>query len=163
MSPFNAWVLSKSLETLAVRVDRHCENALKLAQFLETKEQVNLVEYPFLKSHPKYDIAKKQMKERLFVITDAVTNTSTGPYPHTLKGDFYESNNVLSGSALNMAGCVKNLVNKAAIPLEEAFRMASLYPAQVMGLAHRSGRIEKGYNTALTGLSETLDVIDVID
>jgi O-succinylhomoserine sulfhydrylase len=62
MSPFNAWVLSKSLETLAVRVDRHCENALKLAQFLETNEQVNLVKYPFLKSHPKYDIAKKQMK-----------------------------------------------------------------------------------------------------
>ena len=62
MSPFNAWVLSKSLETLAVRVDRHCENALKLAQFLETKEQVNLVKYPFLTSHPKYEIAKKQMK-----------------------------------------------------------------------------------------------------
>ena len=62
MSPFNAWVLSKSLETLAVRVDRHCENALKLAKFLETKEQVNVVKYPFLKSHPKYEIANKQMK-----------------------------------------------------------------------------------------------------
>lgn len=62
LSPFNAWVLSKSLETLAVRVDRHCENALKLAEFLETNQQVNLVKYPFLKSHPKYEIAKKQMK-----------------------------------------------------------------------------------------------------
>ena len=62
LSPFNAWVLSKSLETLAVRVDRHCENAVKLAEFLETKEQVSLVKYPFLKSHPKYQIAKKQMK-----------------------------------------------------------------------------------------------------
>ncbi len=62
MSPFNAWVLSKSLETLAVRVDRHCENALKLAEFLETKDQVNLVKYPFLKSHPKYEIARKQMR-----------------------------------------------------------------------------------------------------
>lgn len=62
LSPFNAWVLSKSLETLAVRVDRHCENALKLAEFLEGHENVNWVKYPFLKSHPKYEIAKKQMK-----------------------------------------------------------------------------------------------------
>lgn len=62
LSPFNAWVLSKSLETLAVRVDRHCENALKLAEFLEDHPKVNWVKYPFLKSHPKYHIAKKQMK-----------------------------------------------------------------------------------------------------
>lgn len=62
LSPFNAWVLSKSLETLAVRVDRHCENALKLAEYLEGNEKINWVKYPFLKSHPMYDVAKKQMK-----------------------------------------------------------------------------------------------------
>ncbi|GAB7257906.1 O-succinylhomoserine sulfhydrylase [Polaribacter sp. OB-PA-B3] len=62
MSPFNAWVLSKSLETLALRVEKHAENALKVAQFLEENEQVSLVKYPFLKSHPQYEIAKKQMK-----------------------------------------------------------------------------------------------------
>ncbi|MBT8296862.1 MAG: aminotransferase class I/II-fold pyridoxal phosphate-dependent enzyme [Maribacter sp.] len=62
LSPFNAWLLSKSLETLAVRVDRHCENALKLAEYLEQHEKVNWVKYPFLISHPKYEIAKKQMK-----------------------------------------------------------------------------------------------------
>ena len=61
MSPFNAWVLSKSLETLAVRTEKHCENALKLATFLEAHPKVAWVKYPFLKSHPKYDIAKKQM------------------------------------------------------------------------------------------------------
>jgi O-succinylhomoserine sulfhydrylase len=61
MSPFNAWVLSKSLETLAVRVDRHCENALKVAEFLESHPNVNSIKYPFLKSHPKYEVAKKQM------------------------------------------------------------------------------------------------------
>ncbi|SEN46777.1 O-succinylhomoserine sulfhydrylase [Flavobacterium sp. CF108] len=61
MSPFNAWILSKSLETLAVRVDKHCENALKVAEFLESHPNVNSVKYPFLKSHPKYEIAKKQM------------------------------------------------------------------------------------------------------
>lgn len=62
LSPFNAWVLSKSLETLAVRVDRHCENAFTLAQYLESHPSVAFVKYPFLKSHPKYEVAKKQMK-----------------------------------------------------------------------------------------------------
>lgn len=62
LSPFNAWILSKSLETLAIRVDRHCENALRLATFLESHNKVNWVKYPFLKSHPEYAIAKKQMK-----------------------------------------------------------------------------------------------------
>jgi O-succinylhomoserine sulfhydrylase len=62
MSPFNAWVLSKSLETLAVRADKHCENALKVAQFLENHPEVNFVKYPFLKSHPQYEVAKKQMR-----------------------------------------------------------------------------------------------------
>ncbi|MCL6295525.1 trans-sulfuration enzyme family protein [Jejuia spongiicola] len=62
LSPFNAWTLSKSLETLSVRVDKHCENALKVAEFLEAHPQVNWVKYPFLKSHPQYKVAKKQMK-----------------------------------------------------------------------------------------------------
>jgi len=62
LSPFNAWVLSKSLETLAVRVEKHCENALKVAEFLENNSNVLSVKYPFLKSHPQYEVAKKQMK-----------------------------------------------------------------------------------------------------
>ncbi|WP_027137674.1 trans-sulfuration enzyme family protein [Gaetbulibacter saemankumensis] len=62
MSPFNAWVLSKSLETLAVRTEKHCENALKIAEFLESHPKVKWVKYPFLKSHPQYDVAKKQMR-----------------------------------------------------------------------------------------------------
>ncbi|WP_297703222.1 aminotransferase class I/II-fold pyridoxal phosphate-dependent enzyme [uncultured Eudoraea sp.] len=62
LSPFNAWVLSKSLETLAVRVDRHCANALKVAEFLEGNKSVNWVKYPFLKSHPQFKLARRQMK-----------------------------------------------------------------------------------------------------
>ncbi|WP_440880229.1 trans-sulfuration enzyme family protein [Tenacibaculum sp. C7A-26P2] len=62
MSPFNAWVLSKSLETLSIRVEKHCGNALKVATFLEGHDQVNFVKYPFLKSHPQYEVAKKQMR-----------------------------------------------------------------------------------------------------
>jgi O-succinylhomoserine sulfhydrylase len=63
LSPFNAWVISKSLETLAIRMDRHCENALKLAQWLECHDRIEFVKYPHLPSHPNYDIAKKQMKQ----------------------------------------------------------------------------------------------------
>lgn len=62
MSPFNAWVLSKSLETLHVRMDRHCQNALELAQWLETNDEIERVFYPFLPSHPQHELAKKQMK-----------------------------------------------------------------------------------------------------
>lgn len=63
LSPFNAWVLSKSMETLPVRVDRHCQTALTVAAFLEEHPQVNWVKYPFLKSHPQYELAKKQMSQ----------------------------------------------------------------------------------------------------
>lgn len=70
MSPFNAWVLSKSLETLHVRMDRHCENALAVAEWLETlTDDVKTVKYPFLKSHPQYELAKKQMSQGGGIIT----------------------------------------------------------------------------------------------
>ena len=62
MSAFNAWVLSKSLETLALRVERHCENALFVAQSLQNHPALDFVSYPFLPSHPQYAIAKKQMR-----------------------------------------------------------------------------------------------------
>jgi len=62
MSAFNGWVLSKSLETLAVRMERHCENAFKLAQALENESKLSFVKYPFLSSHPQHELAKKQMR-----------------------------------------------------------------------------------------------------
>jgi O-succinylhomoserine sulfhydrylase len=62
MSAFNAWTLSKSLETLAVRMDRHCANALAVAQHFEGHPLVESVRYPFLPSHPQYDLAKRQMR-----------------------------------------------------------------------------------------------------
>jgi len=62
MSAFTAWLLSKSLETLPVRMERHCENALKLARVLEKHPEVNWVKYPFLPSHPQYKLARRQMK-----------------------------------------------------------------------------------------------------
>jgi O-succinylhomoserine sulfhydrylase len=62
MSPFNAWLLSKSLETLTLRMEKHALNALKLASFLENNPKVDRVYYPFLKSHSQYELAKKQMR-----------------------------------------------------------------------------------------------------
>lgn len=61
LSPFNAWVLSKSIETLPLRIERHSENALKIAELLEKHENVEQVRYPFLASHPQNALAKKQM------------------------------------------------------------------------------------------------------
>src|SRR5690242_978811 len=62
LSAFNAWILSKSLETLDVRLQRHCENAMKVALALKKHKNVEWVKYPFLENHPQYEIAKKQMK-----------------------------------------------------------------------------------------------------
>ncbi len=62
LSPFNAWVLSKSLETLDVRMERHASNALHIAQKLEAHSKISWLKYPFLPSHRQYDIAIKQMK-----------------------------------------------------------------------------------------------------
>ncbi|ALJ01206.1 O-succinylhomoserine sulfhydrylase [Rufibacter tibetensis] len=62
LSPFNAWVLSKSLETLDVRMERHAGNALSIATKLQSHPKLNWVKYPFLPTHPSFEIAKKQMK-----------------------------------------------------------------------------------------------------
>ena len=73
LSPFNAWVLSKSLETLYVRMDKHAENALTLARKLEEKPGLNFVRYPFLESHPQFNIAKKQMRNGGGIVTFDLT------------------------------------------------------------------------------------------
>ena len=62
MSPFNAWILAKSMETLAVRMDRHCANALAVAEYFKNSNDLEFVKYPFLPTHPQYHLAKKQMK-----------------------------------------------------------------------------------------------------
>ena len=108
-------------------------------------------------------IAKKIMKERLFVITDAVTETKQGPSPHHLSDDKYECNGILSGSALTMAKSLRNLVQRVGIDLGEALRMVSLYPAQVMGKASHMGMIEKGYDANLVMLDALLEVKEIIN
>jgi O-succinylhomoserine sulfhydrylase len=69
LSPFNAWILTKSLETLALRMDKHADNALQLAQHLQGHPKLSKVKYPFLESHPQYTIAKKQMSNGGAIVT----------------------------------------------------------------------------------------------
>ena len=69
LSPFNAWILSKSMETLALRMDRHCENAEKVARYFEGNAQLDAVNYPFLPSHAQHALALKQMKAGGGVLT----------------------------------------------------------------------------------------------
>ncbi|MGB3088682.1 MAG: amidohydrolase family protein, partial [Chitinophagaceae bacterium] len=102
-------------------------------------------------------IAKQVMKERLYVITDAVTETTKGHYQHQPVGDKYEADNILSGSALTMAKAVQNLVNFGAIGLGEALRMCSLYPARVLG-SKELGKIDTGYNARMVVLDDQMEV-----
>ena len=106
-------------------------------------------------------IAKKVMGERLFVITDAVTDTTEGYYPHQRAGDKYEAGNILSGSALTMAKALQNLVRFAGVDLGEALRMCSLYPARVIS-QDTMGRIEKGASAKMVVMNEQLEVKQVL-
>ena len=69
LSPFNAWVLSKSLEILFIRMDKHADNALKIAKGLQDNPKINWVKYPFLENHPQYKIARKQMTNGGGIVT----------------------------------------------------------------------------------------------
>lgn len=102
-------------------------------------------------------IAKQIMGERLFFITDAVTYTTTGPYQHQFNKNHYTMRDgTLSGSALTMVQAVHNAVHHCDIPLGEALRMASFYPARLMGLQKKIGKIEKGYTATCTLLEKDL-------
>jgi N-acetylglucosamine-6-phosphate deacetylase len=105
-------------------------------------------------------IAKKMMQQRLFAITDAVTTTTESYYQHQPDGDKYTADNILSGSALTMYKALQNLVKHVGIETGEALRMCSLYPAQVMGLDDRLGRIASGYKANMVLLPELLNSTD---
>ena len=107
-------------------------------------------------------IAKKIMGERLFAITDAVTETTTGPYQHQRAGDKYECNGVLSGSALSMHKAFKNLVNHVGVSVEEALRMCSLYPAKMLGCDDQYGKIVPQAAGQFLVLDKQLEIVEVI-
>jgi len=103
-------------------------------------------------------IAKKLLNDRLFLISDAVEENHREAYMHIRKEDrFILPDGTLSGSALTMMKAVENCVRNVSIPLEEALRMASLYPARVMGITDR-GRIESGCRADLVAFDDDFEV-----
>lgn len=117
-------------------------------------------------NHVDFEMIKlsyKLLKERLFLITDAVTTCSKGPYQHQLVGDkFVMPNGTLSGSSLTMLQAVKNCVNHCDIPLNEALKMSSFYPAKLMGYEKHIGKIETGHQADFLVLDAELNLQKVI-
>ena len=148
----------------------HLFNAMSALQHREPGMVGAIFNHPTVKSSIVPDgyhvdfaaikIAKNIMKDRLFVITDAVTEAADGPYQHYKNGDKFESNGILRGSALTMIKAVKNLVQYCDIELGEAIRMCSLYPAQVMGLLGL-GTLEKGKDADFILLDQELNIIKI--
>jgi N-acetylglucosamine-6-phosphate deacetylase len=109
-------------------------------------------------------ISKNILGDRLFLITDAVAETKNGPYRHVFKNDRYVlPDGTLSGSALTMMKAVKNCVQHAGIDLAEALRMASLYPAKILGKENEFGLIEKNYKASFVVFDKELNTVEVID
>jgi len=133
------------------------------ASFLHSTIKSSIIPDGFHADYAAVKIAKAIMKERLFAITDAVTETTTGAYPHQLNGDKYEAGGILSGSALNMHKAVNNLVAHCGIEKEEAIRMAGLYPAQVMKMDDSSGSIAKGAKAKLLSTDADLSFVALIE
>lgn len=104
-------------------------------------------------------MAKALLGDRLFFITDAVTEASEGVYQHVLRGDRYTMpDGTLSGSALTMLRSVQNGVEHAGIPLTEAVNMASLYPAELARMNDVKGEIKKGYPADFVVFDKTYTV-----
>jgi N-acetylglucosamine-6-phosphate deacetylase len=141
---------------------QHRRPGLVGATFNHSKVKASIIPDGYHVDYAAISIAKKIMGERLFVITDAVAETNTGPYQHQLAGDKYECNGVLSGSALSMHKAFKNLVQHAGINVEEALRMCSLYPAQVLGCDDQYGRIVPHAAGQFLILNKQLDLVEVI-
>lgn len=144
LSPFNAWVLSRSLETLQVRMDRHASSALSLAKTLEGHPQLTWVKYPFLPSHPQYTIATKQM-----------TNGG-GIFCFELKGGLESGRKFLD--ALQLLSLTANLGDSRTI----ASHPASTTHAKLSEAERLSVGITPGLIRISVGLEDPRDLLDDI-
>ncbi|MEQ9310757.1 MAG: O-succinylhomoserine sulfhydrylase [Balneolaceae bacterium] len=145
MSPFNGWILSKSLETLAVRMDRHCSNALELAEFLSNHPQVEMVKYPFLESHPQHSLAKKQMRQGGGIVTFEV------------KGGLNQGRKFLD--SLNTLSLSANLGDTRSI----ATHPASTTHSKLSHEERETVGISPGLVRISTGLENIKDIVEDID
>lgn len=141
---------------------QHREPGLAGALMLHPTAMASIIPDGYHVDYAAIRIAKALMGDRLFAITDAVTETSDGGYPHQLAGDKYESNGILSGSALTMHKAFYNLVQHCNIAIEEALRMCSLYPAKVMKLDRQYGALAPGYKVNFVVLDADLQLVQTI-
>lgn len=141
MSPFNAWVLTKSLETLHLRMEKHASNALQLATFLEKHSKTNWVKYPFLPTHPQYAIAQKQMHNGGGIVT------------FELQGGVEAGRNFLN--ALQMLSMTNNLGDSRSI----ASHPASTTHSKLTAAEKEAVGITDGLVRISVGLEHVDDII----
>jgi N-acetylglucosamine-6-phosphate deacetylase len=109
-------------------------------------------------------LSKKMMGKRLFLITDAVTEDTRGEYSFRYQHDrFVDDNGILSGSALSMIEAIHNCVKYVGIPLDEALRMVTLYPAQVAEKDSSLGRVSQGYRADLVVFDDDFVVKAIVE
>ena len=133
ISPFNAWVMLKSLETIDLRVNKQSDNAEDIAKFLDENDTIEKVNYPFLKNFPQFDIAKKQMKKGGNIISFAI------------KGDKAKSFEVLNKLKIfdisNNLGDTKSLITH---PSTTTHRVLEQDERQKLGITDNLVRISVG-------------------
>jgi N-acetylglucosamine-6-phosphate deacetylase len=136
----------------------HRDSGLPGAAFLSDKIYASIIADGIHVDYNVISLAKNLMKDRLYLISDAVEENNTGAYLHVRQKDrFTLPDGILSGSALTMAKAVQNCVEHTGIPFEEALRMASLYPARVMKIDDR-GMIKPGFIADLVVLNKDMKV-----
>jgi O-succinylhomoserine sulfhydrylase len=145
LSPFNAWILSKSLETLSLRMERHSENALKLAEHLQKNKELEELRYPFLSTHPQYKIARRQMKLGGGVLT------------FQLKGGIERGKKFLD--ALQMASLTANLGDTRTI----CTHPASTTHAKLTEEERMATGITPGLVRVSVGLENIADILNDIE
>ena len=108
-------------------------------------------------------ISQKMMGERLFLITDAVDNSTQGAYRFHREGNhFVNEQGTLAGSALTMPQAVANCVQHAGLPFDEALRMATLYPARLLGLDGEIGQLSAGSRADMCLLNNNFNVVATV-
>ena len=140
---------------------QHREPGLVGAAFTHSSAMSSIIPDGHHVNYAAIKIAVQLMEQRLFVITDAVTETTEGYYRHQLENDKYTADGILSGSSLTMHKAFQNLINNVNVSVESAIKMCSLYPALLMGL-NKYGKIAPGYAAQFLVLDHKLNLKGVI-
>jgi N-acetylglucosamine-6-phosphate deacetylase len=141
----------------------HREPGIPTAVFSHDKAMASIIADGQHLDFEVVKFAQKLLKERLFLITDAVTACSTGPYQHVQKGNKYVMpDGTLSGSSLTMLEAVKNCVSHCGISLNDAIKMGTLYPAKLIGIENLTANIEIGHQANLLVIDDSLNLKEVV-